>query len=62
MKGTTKIMRLRVIGKLFEGMMDLLYRVGKIIMWLLAVIIMSIGTVTLLNPIIQGIIFRYLPF
>lgn len=49
-------------GKLFEVMMDLFYRIGKIIMWLLAVIIMSTGTVALLNPTIREIILRYLPF
>ncbi|MBA4688631.1 MAG: hypothetical protein H2184_15880 [Candidatus Galacturonibacter soehngenii] len=49
-------------GKFFEVVMDLFYRVGKVLVWLLACIIMSTGVVALLNPSIRQIILNYLPF
>lgn len=49
-------------GKFFEVVMDLFYRVGKVVVWLLACIIMSTGMVALLNPSIREIILNYLPF
>lgn len=49
-------------GKLFEIMMDVFYRIGKILLWLSVCIIMSTGMAALLNPSIREIIFNYLPF
>ena len=49
-------------GKFFEVIMDLFYRVGKVLVWLLVCLIMSTGMVALLNPSIRDIILNYLPF
>lgn len=49
-------------AKFFEVMMDVFYRVGKVLVWLLVCIIMSTGMVALLNPSVRQIIFNYLPF
>lgn len=56
------IKKVSFAGKFFEIIMDLFYRVGKIMLWILACLIMSAGAVALLNPQIRDIILNYLPF
>lgn len=56
------VKRVSFAGKIFEIMMDMLYRIGKLILWMLVCLVLSIGVIALLNPTIRDTVLSYLPF
>lgn len=56
------VKKVSLAGKMFEIIMDLIYKTGRILAFLFAAFIMSAGATALLNPSIRDILFNYLPF
>ncbi|MFA9379251.1 MAG: hypothetical protein ACERKZ_21270 [Lachnotalea sp.] len=50
------------VSKIFELSMDFIYRVGKLLFWVVICILLSIGVNAIVNPQIRGIIFSYFTF
>lgn len=55
------VKKVSFVGKVFELILDLIYRLGKILFWVAIFIVLSIGVTAIVNPEIRGIIFNYLP-
>lgn len=49
-------------GKIFEIIMDLFYRLGKVAVFLVVCGLMTLGAIAFINPQIRDIVLNYLPF
>ena len=55
------VKRISFVSRVFDMILDLIYRLGKLLVFVAICIIFSIGVTAIVNPEIRGIILNYLP-
>ncbi|GEM_PF-4610124 len=56
------VKKVSIVGRVFDSIMDLIYRISKLVLWMVLCLIMSIGIIAILNPTIRETVLGYLPF
>lgn len=56
------VKKVSIVGRVFDSIMDLIYRISKFVLWMVICLVMSIGIIAILNPTIRETVLSYLPF
>lgn len=56
------VKKVSIVGRVFDSIMDLIYRISKLILWIVICLVISIGIIAILNPTIRETVLSYLPF
>lgn len=56
------VKQVSIVGRVFDSIMDIIYRISKLILWIVLCLVMSIGIIAILNPTTRETVLSYLPF